>query len=143
MLENYLAASLGSKALILCFAGQKPELNPKGYCSKIVAWNDQALAVRYLGVDGEPILRGGFSGYRIQDEDGEMYTTWLDIKGRDVRCCSSNEWFLLDYDASDRAVRKTYCNCEWKPTAGEDGVLFRHMNTTKRGTKRLVIALVV
>ena len=124
VLENYLAASLGSKALILCFEGQKPELNPKGYCCKTVEWNDQGLAVRYLGVDGEPILRSGFSGYRIQEKDGVVYTTWLDLKGRDVRCCSSNEWFLLDYDASDRAVRKTYCNGEWKPTVGEDGVLF-------------------
>ena len=124
VLENYLAASLGSKALILCFEGQKPELNPKGYCCKTVEWNDQALAVRYLGVDGEPILRCGFSGYRILEKDGEVYTIWLDLKGRDVRCCSSNEWFLLDYDASDRVVRKTYCNGEWKPTVGEDGVLF-------------------
>lgn len=124
VLENYLAASLGSKALILCFAGQKPELNPKGYCCKTVEWNDQTLVVRYLGVDGEPILRRGFSGYRIQEKDGEVYTAWLDLKGRSVRCCSSNEWFLLDYDASDRAVRKTYCDNAWKPTVGEDGVLF-------------------
>ena len=125
VLENYLAASLGSKALILCFGGQKPELNDKGYCSKTVEWNDQALAVRYLGINGEPILRSGFSGYRIQEKDGEVYTTWLDLKGRDVRCCSSNEWFMLDYDASDRAVRKTYCDSTWKPTVHEDGVLFQ------------------
>ncbi len=124
VLENYLAASIGSKALILCFEGQKPELNPKGYCCKTVEWNDQTLVVRYLGVDGEPILRRGFSGYRIQEKDGEVYTAWLDLKGRSVRCCSSNEWFLLDYDASDRAVRKTYCDNAWKPTVGEDGVLF-------------------
>ena len=135
VLENYLAASLGSKALILCFAGQKPELNPKGYCCKTVEWNDQTLVVRYLGVDGEPILRCGFSGYRILEKDGEVYTIWLDLKGRDVRCCSSNEWFLLDYDASDRAVRKTYCNGEWKPTVGEDGVLFISYEYDEKGNE--------
>ena len=135
VLEYYLAASLGSKALILCFEGQKPELNPKGYCCKTVEWNDQGLAVRYLGINGEPILRSGFSGYRIQEKDGVVYTTWLDLRGRDVRCCSSNEWFLLDYDALDRAVRKTYCNGAWRPTAGEDGVLFQTYEYDEKGNE--------
>lgn len=135
VLENYLAASLGSKALILCFEGRKPELNPKGYCCKTVKWNEQAMTVRYLGVDGEPILREGFSGYRIEDLEGETYTTWLDLKGRAARCCSSNEWYLLDYDASDRVVRKTYCERTWKPSAKEDGVFFETYEYDEKGNR--------
>lgn len=128
ILENYLDASIGAKALVLCFKGQKPELNSKGYCSKEMTWDldSSSVTVRYLGVDGEPILRGMFSGYwRQYDSNGGVRCTrWLDMKGNGIRCQLTNESFTVDYDDSGRRIRKTYCNASWRPTAREDGVLF-------------------
>lgn len=129
VLESYLAASIGAKALILCFDGQKPELNSKGYCSKVETVNDfdsglTCFTVRYLGVDSEPVLRDGFSGWRVSQQDGVEYTSWLDLKGRDVRYKTTNECWTSAYDDAGRLVRKTYCNDSWVPTPRKDGVLF-------------------
>ena len=126
---GYLEASIGAKALVLCFAGQKPELNAKGYCSKAVTSEEfdsglSCVTVRYLGVEGEPILRGGFSGWRLSQKDGAEYTSWLDLDGRDVRYKTTNECWMSTYDASGRLVRKDYCNDAWVPTPRADGVLF-------------------
>lgn len=130
VLANYLQASLSAKALVLCFAGQKPELNAKGYCCKhvtdeIVDDHTSCLTVRYLGVDGKPILRGGFSGYRkIYNDAGVVFTGWLGLDGRDVRFKSANGCWTLTYDASDRSTTSTHCDDSWVPTPQKDGVLF-------------------
>lgn len=138
--QNYLHASLSAKALVLCFAGRKPELNAKGYCSKSTAYevfdsDSSAFTVRYLGVDGEPILRDGFSGYRTALSDGVRYTSWLDLGGRAVRTKSSNECWTTVYDASDRRTRKTYCNTAWEPAPRKDGVLFETFGYDAEGNR--------
>lgn len=128
ILENYLDASIGAKALVLCFKGQRPELNKKGYCSKEMTWDRESssVTVRYLGCDGEPILRGAFSGFwRQYDGVGRVKcTSWLDMKGNGVRYQLTNECFTVDYDDSGKRIRKTYCDATWRPKAMEDGVLF-------------------
>lgn len=126
---GYLEASISAKALVLCFSGQKPEVNAKGYCSKGGVYNsfDSGLTcytTRYYGVDGNPILRDGFSGWRTSQMDGVEYTSWLDLEGRNVRCKTTNEWWTSAYDASGRLIRKTYCNELWVPTPNAAGVLF-------------------
>ena len=126
---GYLEASISAKALVLCFSGQKPEVNAKGYCSKSMVCDGfdsdlDSYTTRYYGVDGNPILRNGFSGWRVSQIEGVEYTSWLDLAGRDVRCKTTNECWTSTYDASGRLIRKTYCNELWVPTPRADGVLF-------------------
>ena len=128
VLENYLDASIGAKALGLCFKGRKPELNAKGYCSKEVIWDagTSSVTVRYLGVDGEPILRGAFSGYWQQYDSagGVKCTSWLDKRGYGIRYRLTNEYFTVEYNDIGNRTRKTYCDPSWRPTPKDDGVLF-------------------
>lgn len=139
---GYLEASISAKALVLCFSGQKPEVNAKGYCSKSSVYDsfDSGLScftVRYYGVDGNPILRDGFSGWRTSQMDGVEYTSWLDLEGRDVRYKTTNECWMSAYDASGRLIRKTYCNELWVPTPNAAGVHFETKGYDANGNETL------
>lgn len=139
---GYLEASISAKALVLCFSGQKPEVNAKGYCSKSIVYNsfDSGLTcytTRYYGVDGNPILRDGFSGWRASQMDGVEYTSWLDLEGREVRYKTTNEWWTSAYDASGRLIRKTYCNELWVPTPNAAGILFETKGYDANGNEIL------
>lgn len=138
LFENYLEASLCAKALVLCFSGQKPELNEKGYCSRVWTWDadTSTLVVCYLGVSGEPILRDGFSGYsRTFDQEKGERICWQDIKGNVVRFQSTNEFSTADYDSAGRCIRKTYCNAAWQPMPRRDGVLFETFGYDEAGNE--------
>ena len=129
ILAGYLEASLYAKALVLCFKGQRPELNEKGYCCKSMSVNPDGTTVthRYLGVDGNPVLRDGYSGYTFDYEgDKEICRSWLDIDGRAVKVKSTNECWMAEYDAAGRQVRKTYCDESWKPRPNTNGVLYEN-----------------
>lgn len=140
--SGYLEASISAKALVLCFTGRKPEVNAKGYCSKSLVCDsfDSGLTcftIRYYGVDGNPILRDGFSGWRTSQMDGVEYTSWLDLEGRDVRYKTTNECWTSAYDASGRLIRKTYCNELWVPTPNAAGILFETKGYDANGNEIL------
>ena len=140
VLGNYLEASLSAKALVLCFRGKKPELNKKGYCCKSskVNMDTSSLTVTYLGVEGKPILRDGFSGFwRQYDGDNVINTSWLDIDGRAVRIMTTNQWYTLEYDAFGRQIRQVYCNAKWEPTPRGDGVLYETFGHDADGNQNL------
>ena len=124
---DYLQAGLSAKALVMCFGGQRPELNAKGYCTKGVTFSEDCLTVRYYGVDGEPILRDGFSGFTDWYDANRRHTQidWLDLKGLAARSydLKHNVRFLREFDDAGRVKCFTYCNAEWKPTPLEDGVM--------------------
>lgn len=124
---DYLEASISARALILCFGGQKIELNEKGYCSRREIRNpkESSLTVRYYGTDGEPVLRDGFSGYiRVYKGTEVESTSWLNLAGVAVRLRATNEFSTAEYDDANRIKRKTYCNASWVPTTRADGVRF-------------------
>lgn len=125
VLANYLQASLSAKALVLCFAGQKRELNVYGYCGKSFAFrftDDSSTAdVRYLGVRDEPILRDGFAGYKLTEwSDGSYRAAWLDLHGREVRVRDTNGCYTVEYDAAGRQTGRKFCNDSWVPTDRHD-----------------------
>lgn len=125
--DDYLGASISARALILCFGGQKIELNEKGYCSRRAVWSpkESSLTVRYYGTDGEPVLRDGFSGYKRVYKGAEVESTsWLNLAGVAVRLRATNEFSTAEYDDANRIKRKTYCNASWVPTTRADGVQF-------------------
>lgn len=139
---GYLEASISAKALVLCFSGQKPEVNAKGYCCKSSVYDsfDSGLTcftTRYYGVDEKPILRDGFSGWKRSQMDGVEYTSWLDLEGRDVRYKTTNECWTSAYDASGRLIRKTNCNELWVPTPNAAGVLFETKGYDANGNEIL------
>ena len=138
VLRDYLCGSLLSKALILCFEGQKPELNSKGYCCRSTVWNDESSiqTMNYLGVDGKPILRDGFSGYGKgrNDKIGD-YTFWYDINGNIARYQDTNQCCVMSYDDAGHLVKKISTDASWKLTPREDGVLFETFGYDKAGNQ--------
>ena len=139
VLEHYLTAWLSAKVLSRCFAGQKIELNAKGYCTR--RWTiDRALVgdgyqVNYRGIGGEPVLLGGYSGQKRVREGEDLVTCWLDLKGRDAWVRSSKWCYTLAYDALDRRTRLTYCDDSGKAKPRADGVLFETYAYDTEGNK--------
>ena len=140
VLENYLSASLYAKALMLCFSGQKPELNEKGYCSRDIKIAKlepgvSVTTVSYLGINGEPIARDGFYGRRTICKDDETIITRTDARGLDVRTITTNECWLSKYDDDMHLLSRTYCNDKWEPKPRKDGVLIESFQYDKEGNK--------
>ena len=136
--DDYLSASISARALLLCFGGQKIELNEKGYCIRREIWNpkESSLTVRYFGTDGEPVLRDGFSGYRRVYRGAEVESTsWLNLSGLAVRFQSADEFSVAEYDETNRIKRKTYCNASWTPTTRADGIQFEAYGYDEAGNR--------
>ena len=141
--SDYLQASLCAKALVLCFDGGTCELNAKGYCCKKVSWyvndHENMTVVQYLGTDGEPILRKGFSGYQFRYTDGNLSNIgWLDIKGREVRFRNASMSGISEFDEAGRQIGLTYCDESWCAKVRDDGVLSAKNGYDERGNRNLI-----